>query len=155
MGNSTRLFSPLTNPFRQPPPTHTSPQTEGLMPQSSSSTCNIKPGMATVGTGKVGDLAENQDLQVLRSRRQKPEQSFLEVFFVKRSKHLQGTFQPELQTVYWGGVGRAPRVVSPRMPAPRGLLCRDRLRGRAVSPVRVSWTALSKVRPVSFNQPGR
>ena len=57
----------------------------------------------------VGDLAENQDLQVLRSRRQKPEQSFLEAFFVKRSKHRQGTFQPELQTVYWGGGGVATK----------------------------------------------
>ena len=79
------------------------------MPQSSSSTCNIKPGMAMAGTGKVGDLAEHQDLQVLRSRRQKPKESFLEAFFVKRSKHRQGILQPELQTVYWGGVGRHQR----------------------------------------------
>lgn len=88
------------------------------MPQSSSSTCNIKPAVATGGTGKAGDLAEHQTLQVSRSRRQIPEQSFLEAFFVKRSKHRQGTFQPELQTIYWGGEGgEGTTVVSPRIPA--------------------------------------
>lgn len=58
------------------------------MPQSSSSTCNIKPGVATVGTGKVGNLTEYQDLKVLRSRRQKPERSFLEAFFLSRDPSI-------------------------------------------------------------------
>ena len=77
------------------------------MPQSSSSTCNIKPGVATVGTGKVGNLTEYQDLKVLRSRRQKPERSFLEAFFCQEIQASTGdipTRAPD-RLLGWGEEG--------------------------------------------------